>query len=58
MSNPILTTTPHIIGKVTYYIESKSSEKARENLEKKIENLIRKDLGKPPETPCFSRKNE
>ncbi len=57
MKDPILTTTTHTIGKVTYYIESKSSEKARESLDKKIEKLIRKDLGKLLETPCIPAKN-
>lgn len=57
MGSPILTTTPRIIGKVTYYIESKSSEKARETLDKKIEKLIRKDLCRQPENPGISGKN-
>ena len=58
MSDLILTTTPHTIGKVTYYIVSESSEKARESLDKKIEKLIRKDLGRQPKNPYFANKNE
>ncbi len=58
MSDLILSTTPYIIGKVTYYIVSESSEKARESLDKKIEKLIRKDLGRQPENPYFTSKNE
>lgn len=34
----------HKIGTVTYYVVSKQSEKAIETLNKKIENLIKKDM--------------
>lgn len=57
MGSPILTTTPRTIGKVTYYIESKSSEKARESLDKKVEKLIRKDLCGRTENPGILGKN-
>jgi len=45
--DPINSTTTHTIGKITYYIVSEPSEKARENLDKKSEKLIRKDLCSP-----------
>ncbi len=58
MEKPIFTTTAHTIGKITYYIVSEPSEKARENLDKKLEKLIRKDLCAPQENPCLGNETK
>lgn len=39
-----VTKTEHKIGKTTYIICSSFSDKATDNLDKKIEKLIRKDI--------------
>ena len=44
MSKPILTTTEHKIGKVTYCIVSAASDKAMETIDSKVEKLIKKDM--------------
>lgn len=44
MSKPILTTTEHKIGKVTYCIVSAASDKATETIDSKVEKLIKKDM--------------
>ena len=47
-------TTKHKIGKITYIIDSSSSEKATDTLDQKIEKLIIKDLRKSTGKPGFS----
>lgn len=41
--------TERRIGNVTYIIKSASSEKATDTLDKKIEKLIKKDIGQNTE---------
>ena len=42
--NAPVTQTEHKIGKTTYIVCASASENARDTLDKKIKNLIRKDI--------------
>ena len=39
-------TTEHKIGKMTYFVCSSASENAKDTLDKKVQKLIIKDVGK------------
>lgn len=43
-----VTKTEHKIGKVTYLVCSSASERATDTLDKKIKELIRKDIEQKP----------
>ena len=48
------TITKHKIGKTTYLVSAAPSEKATVTIDKKVENLIMRDMQKSPATPGFS----
>lgn len=56
METAIHTTTEHKIGTVTYYVVSAQSEKASETLDRKVKNLIKKDLKEAASKP-LSKQN-
>lgn len=44
MNEPICTTIEHKIGKITYQVISSASENAKETINIKINNIIKKNL--------------
>lgn len=48
-----ITTTEYKIGKTTYIVQSSTSEKATENICKKIKKLIKKDIEQMSENTIF-----
>ncbi len=42
--NQISATTPHKIGKTTYFVCASASENATDTIDKKTKKLIRKDM--------------
>lgn len=55
METAIHTTTEHKIGTVTYYVVSAQSEKASEALDRKVQNLIKKDLKETASKPLSNQ---
>lgn len=57
MDGHICTTIEHKIGKITYQVISSTSEKARETIDIKINNIIKKNISESGK-PLFSVDNQ